>query len=105
MEVRYGERYRSEAKSGEGPRRSPVKVLGMHRGWVGNGCGPNRRIGHGYNIPPPPNTVHGSKRPQAGIPVNASACILCRWPQWESPGCDYWCCGTGVSDGRVGDID
>ena len=21
----------------------------MDRGWVGNGCGPNRRIGHGYD--------------------------------------------------------
>ena len=41
-EVQYGERYRSEAKSGK-------EVLGMDRGWVGNGCGPNRRIGHGYD--------------------------------------------------------
>ena len=32
-----------------GPRQSPMEVLGMDRGWVGNGCGPNRRIGHGYD--------------------------------------------------------
>ena len=36
-------------KNGIGPRRSPMEVLGMDRGWVGNGCGPNRRIGHGYD--------------------------------------------------------
>ena len=48
-EVRYGERYRSEAKSNGGPRRSPMEVLGMDQGWVGNRCGPNLRIGHGYD--------------------------------------------------------
>ena len=26
-----------------------MEVLGMDRGWVGNVCGPNRRIGHGYD--------------------------------------------------------
>ena len=26
-----------------------MEILGMDRGWVGNGCGPNRRIGHGYD--------------------------------------------------------
>ena len=26
-----------------------MEVLGMDRGWVGNRCGPNRRVGHGYD--------------------------------------------------------
>ena len=26
-----------------------MEVPGMDRGCVGNGCGPNRRIGHGYD--------------------------------------------------------
>ena len=36
-------------ENGIGPRQSPVEVLGMDRGWVGNGCGPNQRIRHGYD--------------------------------------------------------
>ena len=26
-----------------------MEILGMDRGWVGNECGPDRRIGHGYD--------------------------------------------------------
>ena len=32
-----------------GPRRSPMEILGMDRGWVRNECGPDWRIGHGYD--------------------------------------------------------
>ena len=36
-------------ENGIGPRQSPMEILGMDRGWVGNECGLDRRIGHGYD--------------------------------------------------------
>ena len=32
-----------------GPRQSLMEILGMDQGWVRNECGPDRRIGHGYD--------------------------------------------------------
>ena len=26
-----------------------MEILGIDRGWVGNECGPDRRVGHGYD--------------------------------------------------------
>ena len=26
-----------------------MEILGVDRGWVGNECGPDRRVGHGYD--------------------------------------------------------
>ena len=39
----------SNMESGIGPRQSPMEILGMGQGWVGNECGQDRRIGHGYD--------------------------------------------------------
>ena len=27
-----------------------MEILSIDRGWVGNECGPDRRIGHGYDM-------------------------------------------------------
>ena len=39
----------SNTKSSIGLRQSPMEILGMDQGWVGNECRPDRRIGHGYD--------------------------------------------------------
>ena len=39
----------SDMESGIGPRQSLMEILGIDRGWVGNECGPDRRIRHGYD--------------------------------------------------------
>ena len=40
---------RSDMENGIGPRRSPMEILGMDWGWVGNECRPDQRVGHGYD--------------------------------------------------------
>ena len=39
----------SDTENGMGPRRSLMEILGMDWDWVGNECGLNWRIGHGYD--------------------------------------------------------
>ena len=41
----------SDMENGMGPRQSLMEILGMNWGWVGNECGIDRRIGHGYDKP------------------------------------------------------
>ena len=39
----------SNMENSIGPRRSPMEIFGMNWGWVGNKCGLDQRIGHGYD--------------------------------------------------------
>ena len=39
----------SHMENGIGLRQSLKEILGVDRGWVGNECGPDQRIGHGYD--------------------------------------------------------
>ena len=39
----------SDTESSIGPRRSPMEILSIDRGWVRNECGLDRRIRHGYD--------------------------------------------------------
>ena len=42
----------SDMENGIGLRRSPMEILGMDWGWVGNKCGMDQRIRHEYDMQP-----------------------------------------------------
>ena len=58
-------------ENGIGPRRSPMEILGIDRGWVGNECGPDQRIGHGYD------------RVEKGVCVPRVRVCIPAWTDWD----------------------
>ena len=61
-----------------------MEILGMDRGWVGNECGPDWRIGHGYDSALP-----------LGQALEAKIGVM------------EWTClkqGYGLMDGAIGEV-
>ena len=70
----------------------------MDQGWVGNGCGPNRRIGHGYDMVIVPwhlNRTSNKLLPRTAL---AQPLVSCHCLHGEaSPVCPAWYAAPNLS--------